>query len=149
MKKEFLISDFAMTLLFINAWTAVKTSDDGIKTQHDDIIEKYWKLTEVNGEPITKETNREPHIILKGVDNRINGTGGCNGFSGYYELKDKNRIAFSNIAITEMACPNMDVEDKMLMVLQTADSYIVKNDTLILNRAKMAPLARFEAVYLQ
>lgn len=149
MEKRFLTIAFVITALLLNACTAIKTSDDEIRTKHADIIEKYWKLTEVNGEPINKETNREPHIILKGIDNRVNGTGGCNGFSGHYELKDKNRIAFSNIAITEMACPNMEVEDKMLMVLQTADSYVVKNDTLILNRAKMAPLARFEAVYLQ
>jgi len=43
----------------------------------------------------------------------------------------------------------MDVERAFGEVLEQADSYSVNADNLTLNRARMAPLARFEAVYLQ
>jgi hypothetical protein len=47
-----------------------------------------------------------------------------------------------------MACPNLETETHFFKALQMADNYILNGDTLILNKARMAPLARFEAVYL-
>jgi len=43
----------------------------------------------------------------------------------------------------------METEREFLQVLETADSYFLKGDTLMLNRARMAPLARFENVFLK
>lgn len=112
------------------------------------LVEKYWKLIELFGNPVTAEnTPREAHIIFNMDDNRFSGDAGCNRFSGSFQLKDPDRIVFSQAVSTRMMCINgMDTEDKFLQVLNTADSYIIKNDTLILNRARMAPLARFVAV---
>ena len=42
----------------------------------------------------------------------------------------------------------MDVENAFQEVLRTADNYSLGGDRLTLSRARMAPLARFEAVYL-
>jgi heat shock protein HslJ len=91
---------------------------------------------------------KDAYITLKAEENRIIGNLGCNGFSGTYELGPDNRIRFSQIVSTRMMCLNMTVEDELKQVLGTADSYYVQNDTLILNRARMAPLARFTAVYM-
>jgi heat shock protein HslJ len=60
-----------------------------------------------------------------------------------------NRIKFSKMAATMMACPDMEVEREFLQVLETADNYNLIGDTLVLNRARMAPLARFENVFLK
>lgn len=114
--------------------------------QNEQITGKYWKLVEINGQPFTGGTNKEPYIILKVEDHRVNGTGGCNAFSGGYALQAGNRITFSQIVSTEMACPDMAIESSLLKVLQMADNYNLRKDTLILNRARMAPLARFQAV---
>lgn len=114
------------------------------------LVEKYWKLTELFGEPVTTpEGGKEAHIILKREGNHVNGNSGCNTFSGTYVLKPGNRIGFSKIASTMMMCLDMDTETKMHQVLETADNYVVNGDTLVLNRARMAPLARFEAVYMK
>ena len=48
-----------------------------------------------------------------------------------------------------MACINMVTETEFLKVLDMADSYHLKGDTLQLFRARMAPLAKFAAVYLK
>lgn len=113
------------------------------------VTEKYWKLTEINGQPISRDFNKEPHFILKKKDSRITGNGSCNGFGGSYTLdEEKSRISFSGIFSTKMACPDMSVEQAFLDVLSRADNYSLNGDTLTLNKARMAPLAKFEAVYL-
>lgn len=120
------------------------------KSDDQSITEKYWKLTELNGEPVAPANGaKEPHVIFKREGNKVTGNGGCNGFGGSYELKPPNGIALSQMISTQMACPEMDVESRFLKVLSMADNYYLKQDTLILNRAKMAPLARFTAVYLR
>ena len=82
--------------------------------------------------------------------NRVIGSGGCNNFTGTYQLEPGNRIRFSQMVSTAKMCfTNMEVEQKLNQVLGMTDSYFVNGDTLILNRARMAPLARFEAVYLR
>lgn len=113
--------------------------------------EKYWKLIEIRGQKVTSENYfKEPHFILKAKENRITGNSGCNSFSGTYELTtETNRIAIYNTAMTRMACIKPTVEEAFIKVLETADNYTVKNDTLQLNKARMAPLAKFVAVYLK
>jgi len=115
------------------------------------LIETYWKLTEIMGKPVSgpAEGKREAHVILKKEKNRVQGQGGCNAFSGTYELTEPGRISFSPMASTKMACPNLDQETAFMSVLQKADGYIIKGDTLHLIKARMAPLAKFQAVYLR
>ncbi len=117
--------------------------------------ETYWKLTELMGKPVAK-TRNEAHMILKANEDdksaltgRVNGSSGCNRMTGGYELKEPNRIHFTQMAGTMMACiDGMELEHEFLDVLGKVDSYVVTGTTLHLNRARMAPLAKFEAVYL-
>ena len=115
----------------------------------DGIVEKYWKLVELNGKPVPS-LKREPHMILK-ADGHVNGFGGCNAFTGGYTLDaSASRISFGQIASTMMACvAGMDVEQAFHEVLRRADSYALDGDRLVLIRARRAPLARFDAVYLR
>lgn len=114
------------------------------------LSEKYWKLVALNGQPVTKSAGqtKEPHLIFRAAGMRVNGNGGCNSFMGSYELLPGNRIRFSKMAATLMACSDMEIESRFSKVLEMADNYYLSGDTLILNRAKMAPLAKFEVVYL-
>lgn len=116
----------------------------------DGPAEKYWKLIELDGKPVPA-LEREPHLILKAADGRVNGFGGCNGFTGSYTLDEaRSRISFSRMASTMMACPaGMEVEGAFHAMLRRVDSYSLDGDRLTLNRARMAPLARFQAVYLR
>ncbi|MGE4322957.1 MAG: copper resistance protein NlpE N-terminal domain-containing protein [Sphingobium sp.] len=118
--------------------------------QTDSVTEKYWKLVELNGRPV-QTLEREPHLILKAQGGLFNGFGGCNGFTGSYELDETtSRIRFGQVASTMRACPSgMDVESAFHEVLRAVDNYSFNGDRLTLNRARMAPLARFEAVYLR
>ena len=122
--------------------------------QPDGITEKYWKLIELNGAPVVLGENdkREPFILLKAEGSRVNGNTGCNTISGSYELDAAaNRIKFTQMVTTQMMCLNMEIENNMKKVFESVDNYTVSPDGkyLSLNRARMAPLARFEVVYLR
>ena len=116
------------------------------------ITGKYWKLIELNGKPVVLDESfkREPFFILRTEERRVNGHGGCNTFSGTFEIDAAaNRIKFLQMATSMMMCLNMEIEDAMKKVFEMADNYSLSPDGkyLSLNRARMAPLARFEVVY--
>lgn len=105
-----------------------------------------WRMIEAAGQPVASDSLNPPSWFrLDATDKRVSGNGGCNTIGGSYELKEMNRIAFEGVISTMMACPEMQNESMMLRALQLADHYYLGNDTLILNRARMAPLARFKA----
>lgn len=116
-----------------------------------DITEKYWKLIELMGEPVPDDVieDREPHIILKKPDTRVIGSTGCNRIMGGYELLEENRIKFSQIVTTRMACPNIEYEQKFLDAFVMVDNYTNSGDTLELNNVDLVPIARFVNVYLR
>ena len=155
MKKQVLICALAALMIGV---VSCKSQKNGVKSNETasvaveadlNLVEKYWRLTELLGDPvITPEGAKEAHMILKKEDSRFTGTSGCNTFSGLFTLMPLNRITFSRTISTMMMCPDMETETKLYKTLETADSYIIKDDVLILNRGRMAPLARFEAVYL-
>lgn len=110
------------------------------------IVGKHWKLIELNGEKITSPEPKEPYFILSVENSRISGSGNCNSFNGTYILTNGNRITISPLASTMMACLNMEIDSQLFRLMDMADNYIINRDTLSLNRARMATLARFVIV---
>lgn len=109
------------------------------------ILEKYWKLVEVNGKTVmlSGELRKGPHMILKVMDRRVSGNGSCNGYGGTYHLSAGNKIHFSPIISTKMACSEMEVETAFFNVFQSADHYTVSGDSLSLHDSNKRVLARF------
>lgn len=122
-----------------------------LKKDNNDITEKYWKLIEVNGQPVVALPNqrKEAHFILKVKDSMINAHGGCNAIVGFYQVTEGSRIRFFKVAASMADCNDMEVERNFIKTLETADNYSVKDDTLSLNKARMAPLAKFKLVYFR
>lgn len=117
------------------------------KHQHDIAIEnKHWRLIELRGNAV--ESDRDAVLILRAENAVVSGNSSCNSFSGTYAIKSGQRISFGrNMTATMMACPDMSIEQGFFEVLRMADNYSLSGDgKLSLNRARMAPLARFEVV---
>ena len=115
------------------------------------IVEKYWKLTILEGKEIktTKNQEKEVYFTLKIDENKIIGFAGCNSLGGKYELEG-NKIKFQEIITTKMACPDVDFnESKFLSILSQVDNYTIHNDVLSLKDNNENTLAIFEAVYMQ
>lgn len=124
-------------------------SDTQAQADGPTLIETYWKLVELNGQPI-KGGQKDAYIILK-QGRQVNGSGGCNGMGGSYLLKEPNRLDFGPMMGTMMACTEgMETEQGFHAALDQTDSYVIGEDgKLQLLKARMAPLAKLEAVYLQ
>ena len=115
-----------------------------------EITEKYWKLKKLEGRDVkmAKNQEREVFFMLKNEENRVTGFAGCNSLMGTYTLEAGNKIRFSHMATTMMACPDVDFnESEFLKIFELADNYRVTGDELELYVGKRAPLAVFEAVY--
>ncbi|ESQ92051.1 hypothetical protein ABAC460_03895 [Asticcacaulis sp. AC460] len=109
------------------------------------IAGRHWVLVELNGQPVAA-TAREAYMEINAEAGRVGGSGGCNTFGGSAVVEPGNRVRFSEVASTKMACmQGMDVEQAFFDVLSRADNYSLNGNSLSLNKARMAPLARFEA----
>ncbi|AZA92483.1 META domain [Chryseobacterium nakagawai] len=110
-----------------------------------DITGKKWKLTELNGQPIAlKNPKNNPYFKLDMNGMKYEGHAGCNGLGGTFEIKqDVMRIKFNQGMSTMMACEDLDIENQFTKAILDADNYSVNGNTLTLNKARMAPLAKF------
>ncbi len=111
-----------------------------------------WRLIELMGSPIpaTMTTMNEVTLQFTKDGNRVSGFSGCNTYGGGYTTPEPTKISFSQMLSTMKACPsNMDLESAYLKMLREVDNYAIKGNVLSLNKAKMAPMARFEAIKKQ
>lgn len=118
------------------------------KTVNDPLVENTrWRLVELNGRAIQQTSSREsPYFELDASQARVTGNAWCNRFFGTYELTAGNRVRFGpNIGSTMRACPDLEREREFLDMLARVDNYSIGDGTLSLNRARMAPLARFRS----
>ena len=110
----------------------------------------YWKLTELDGARVsmTPEQEREVRITLD--DNgKVTGFTGCNRVMGGYTVA-ADVLRFTQLAGTRMMCPPpaMQLESAVLAHLNSVTGFRIDGEQLILLKDG-APVARYEAVYLQ
>ncbi|KMQ60512.1 heat-shock protein [Chryseobacterium sp. BLS98] len=135
---------YLSALLLLVFLTACKTTTPTTE-KTTDITGKTWKLTELNGQPIKlKNPKNNPYFKLNTEGMRYEGHAGCNGFGGTYEIKpDVMRIKFNQGMSTMMACEDLETEQLFTKAVLAADNYSINGNTLTLNKARMAPLAKF------
>ena len=133
-------------MIALSACSILKKSNSSAQNENA-ITDQKWKLIELEGKPVAEKINgKVPFILFQKEDSRYTGTAGCNGLNGTFTLADHNRIKFSQGISTMMACEDMTAETGLNKVLQTADNYTINGNVLSLNKARMAPLARFERI---
>lgn len=111
----------------------------------DSIILEKWTLIELEGQKTPRNDKNEVYFTLDPHGNRITGFAGCNSFFGNYNFEKNNRIHFSKLATTRMACPeNVIEESEILKVFELTTNYKVVDDLLTLNVGRRSPLAIFK-----
>ncbi len=130
-----------MLITAITVSCASKTSSSQAST---DITGKTWRLVEINGQPIKLvNQNRHPYLSLD-KELRYSGHGGCNGIGGTFQIKPEvMRIKFNQGMSTMIACDDLETERLFVNAILSADNYSVNGNILSLNKARMAPLAKF------
>ena len=134
--------------LIVDEVEAMHPETECAPTEHTALRNTYWKLLEIDGNPVTTpEGMREAHMVLAADETRVSGHAGCNGFFGSYEVSGE-RLEFSALGATMMACPEgMETEQAFLRALEQTTRYAVSGAILTLF-SDDAALARLEAVAL-
>lgn len=151
--KSISLALIALTIMSCN--TGKKTNSDATddntewsdKSEMKSIENTKWVIATLEGQDMIGVENEGQviHFTLNSEDNRVNGYSGCNTFMGTYTLEEGNRISFSEMGVTRMACPDSEIDEaKILNVFETADNFRITDGKLELNKAKMAPLAVFK-----
>ena len=111
-----------------------------------DLVDTQWILKTLEGQAIkTGETPRPALIQFVQHDQRaiVSGNGGCNNFHGGYAL-EANKLSFSKLASTAMACPEMELERQFYEALARVTRFSINAGGLTLYDSQ-DELARFEA----
>ena len=150
MKKITLIVALAIATVSCNSKKETATPQDQTATEQvaatpTALVGPVWKLTEINNQAITldKDFPKEPQLTFN-PDHSVNGNLGCNGFGASYESKN-NTLAINQIVSTQMACPNLEIEQKFIDVLNNSTSFEIKSTTLLLKNEKEEVLAKLQA----
>lgn len=127
---------------------SVKNSEKSTSKPGSDIVDKYWKLIEINGhrESSTTDTGKEAHMMLKRKENRVEGNGGCNSYSGKFEIQAGNQIKLSEISATKMACLHHHHENDFFKLLLEINAYTIRDDILSLHRGQASASLKFQLV---
>ncbi len=116
----------------------------GAELSNKEVEDKKWKLVELNGQKV--EGDAESHyIIFHSENNKLEAKAGCNMMSLDYEIKNELQLKVGDGMSTMMICPD-SIEDEFKEMLKRVDNLSVGNGVLTLNKARMAPLAKFELV---
>ena len=113
------------------------------------LVGKYWKATEIIGQPveIPEGMEQEPYLQFN-RDGSFKAHGGCNGIFGDYELGFKNFIEISNFSQTEVECSFESFEKSFVEALTIGKQYnFIGENEMHLVIGKRAPLAKFKAVF--
>lgn len=114
------------------------------KTGNAQIENKRWQIIEIFGEEV-KGSPETHYLIFHSKDNRLEAKGNCNIMLRNYSITNQFRITINQGITTMMACPD-NFESELIKVLDMADNISFTNETLSLNKARMAPLMRLKLI---
>lgn len=112
------------------------------KVQGKPLLQTYWVLTHINGEPIGAAP-KEASISFND-EGRVSGTLGCNNFFGTYFVK-KDKMSIDYTGATKMLCSEMSVEEKYLAALKSDITHYTIHDSELTIYAKNQEVLRFHA----
>ncbi len=102
--------------------------------------DKTWVLSEMSEVPIPKAANNEvPSLEFSMKDGRLSGYAGCNRIMGSFEIKE-DQLKISRLGGTKRMCPDMEMENKLISVLQNIDRFQLKRKKLTLFQGEQALL---------
>lgn len=90
----------------------------------DDLAGK-WMITHAYGEEIPQGMEAQPFLEFNLVDKKMHGVAGCNIVNANLRQKEPKptSLYLHNLIRTMMACPDMDVEDRVIRALRATRSF--------------------------
>ena len=115
----------------------------------DDLLKlnDIWALKEINGNAVELlEGNKQPTIEINIAERRIGGTDSCNNYFGDIETISKEKITFSGLGGTLMACPDMMLSENFKDALEGTASYERRGSSLEFKDAEGNTILKFRKV---
>ena len=93
-----------------------------------------WELSEINGTAVSASNYSRglPNVTFT-TDNKITGNGGCNGFSGSYNLNDEGGMNISQVMATKMFCEGANEGDFFAALDKVTMTKIDKDKLILMN----------------
>lgn len=128
MKKVFVALCMAGLLA---ATTSCKTSNSAASSVS--ALNGEWKITEVNGQSITKADNDNEAFIGFDVEKKsMYGSTSCNRIFGQLDADaKKGTISFGTVGSTRMMCHDMKTEEQVLKAFNEVKAYELKNNSTL------------------
>ncbi|MFD2786757.1 META domain-containing protein [Hymenobacter rubripertinctus] len=104
--------------------------------------DKRWQLIELYGQPVAGRADTH-YLIFHSKEGRLEAKADCNVLLSDYTIRNTYQLQIKPGISTRMACPG-NLEQELSRALAEADNLSVSAISLSLNKARMAPLARFE-----
>lgn len=120
----------------------VELESETPKAQITTFIDQKWTITSINDKPISAKGVKKDYYVFFEKNRKFNAYVGCNSIGGDYTVKG-DQIKMHNIAATEMACAEMEMEQLLLKALAEADN-IIQNNQFMYLRKKGNVLIKFE-----
>ena len=110
---------------------AVMTACGGSQTKNVPLEGTTWKLAKMEQIPAAAIDGEEDFFTLQfnAADTLVAGRTNCNRFFGRYDLNGRT-LKFENMAMTRMACPEMEYEEAFVQMLNGVDAYEIKGEAL-------------------
>ncbi len=126
-----------------NATKKINQETASVSEGSEALYSSRWELSAL--EAGTALSGKTPYLgFFPGKVTALKGNTGCNNLSGSVELMANNKIKFSPLAVTKMACAGDNVEAAFLDAISKADSWkIVSNELSLLSGTTV--VARFAA----
>ncbi|MDR0729343.1 MAG: META domain-containing protein [Prevotellaceae bacterium] len=114
-----------LTILFLLAVACGTTKHDAL------LFDVRWHVEQIDGAAVDS-TGENAYIVWKsGDEHTVSGNTSCNPFSGKFML-DKDRLTFSDMAVTRRACFGENIEQAFLAILARTTRYRIADGKLIL-----------------
>lgn len=86
-----------------------------------------WQLVEMNGSaPKGLPADKTIDLVFEGTYNTFGGFAGCNQCNGMYTTQD-DLIKLQMMAVTKMACEDMQAEQSWLALMEKIDHYVLES----------------------
>ncbi|MCH5319660.1 MAG: META domain-containing protein [Paramuribaculum sp.] len=110
-----------------------------------------WTVTKVGNETIKEDVGMQ--LVIDIPEEKIHGNGGCNVINGkiFIDPSKKNSIQFTNLITTMMYCPNLQLEQALLVALEQVETAVTENNgkTATLKDASGKPIISLKRLNLK
>ena len=128
--KRILFLLIAAPMIFMGCGTTNSKTSDMKDTLNNSLTSVFWVLETLEGETIVHPDDpREIGFRLE--EGNVSGFAGCNNFMGSYAMTEGNKIEFSSMASTKMACFTTTFDEQIFIrAFDKIDAYSFNNDKL-------------------